>query len=143
MAGLAAGINRSLFDKNSASAATLRRRARRGIAALLSPPGKVYRGHFATALRPAMSASARPATVPAGRRWGMLPVSLCTLAVLGAAAPWIVASAIAVLSVDATTPIEWVPETFPPRRAYDRFTQQFESGDVVVATWPGCRAPAW
>ena len=85
-----------------------------------------------------MSASARPPPVPAGRRWRLLPVSLCTLAVLGAAAPWIVASAIAVLSVDATTPIEWVPETFPPRRAYDRFTQQFESGDVVVATWPGC-----
>jgi predicted RND superfamily exporter protein len=67
-----------------------------------------------------------------------LCLSLATLVALGAAAPWIARSAIAVLSVDATTPIEWVPATFPPRLAYDRFTAEFESGDVVVATWPGC-----
>jgi predicted RND superfamily exporter protein len=67
-----------------------------------------------------------------------LCLSLATLLVLGAAAPWIARSAIAVLSVDATTPIEWVPATFPPRLAYDRFAAEFESGDVVVASWPGC-----
>ena len=65
-------------------------------------------------------------------------LSLATHAALGVAAPWIARSAIAVLSVDATTPIEWVPATFPPRLAYDRFTAEFESGDVVVASWPGC-----
>lgn len=68
----------------------------------------------------------------------LLPVSLVTLAALAVAAPWIAAAAIAVLSVDATTPMEWVPQTFPPRQAYDQFTREFESGDVVVATWPGC-----
>ncbi|MBU6222325.1 MAG: MMPL family transporter [Planctomycetes bacterium] len=67
-----------------------------------------------------------------------LILSLATLVTLAAAAPWIARSAIAVLSVDATTPIEWVPATFPPRLAYDRFTAEFESGDVIVASWPGC-----
>jgi predicted RND superfamily exporter protein len=67
-----------------------------------------------------------------------LRLSLAALVVLGVASPWIARSAIAVLSVDATTPIEWVPATFPPRLAYDRFTAEFESGDVVVASWPGC-----
>ncbi|MFM8494546.1 MAG: MMPL family transporter, partial [Planctomycetia bacterium] len=81
-------------------------------------------------------AQATPDDERPGRR--LLLVSLVTLVVLGAAAPWIARSAIAVLSVDATTPIEWVPATFPPRLAYDRFTAEFESGDVIVASWPGC-----
>ena len=68
----------------------------------------------------------------------LLPVSLLTLAALAVAAPWIASSAIAILGVDATTPMEWVPATFPPRLAYDQFTREFESGDVVVATWPDC-----
>ncbi|MEI6239324.1 MAG: MMPL family transporter [Planctomycetia bacterium] len=68
----------------------------------------------------------------------LFAVSLVTLAALAAAAPWIVRSAIAVLSVDATIPMEWVPASFPPRLAYDQFTREFESGDVVIATWPGC-----
>jgi predicted RND superfamily exporter protein len=81
-----------------------------------------------------------PKSVPRGdrRASAYLCLSLATIAALGAAAPWIARSAIAVLSVDATTPIEWVPATFPPRLAYDRFTADFESGDVVVASWPGC-----
>jgi predicted RND superfamily exporter protein len=68
----------------------------------------------------------------------LLGVSLVTLVLLAAGSPWIVRSAIAVLSVDATTPIEWVPATFLPRIAYDQFTREFESGDVVIATWPDC-----
>jgi len=85
-----------------------------------------------------MPFSARPEPVAPGRRWRLLPVSLLTLAVLGAVAPWIAAAAIGVLAVDATTPMEWVPDTFPPRLAYEQFTRTFESGDVVVASWPGC-----
>jgi predicted RND superfamily exporter protein len=68
----------------------------------------------------------------------LLFVSLATLALVGAAAPWIARSARAVLAVPSATPIEWVPTTFPPRVAYDRFTHEFESGDVVIASWPGC-----
>jgi predicted RND superfamily exporter protein len=76
---------------------------------------------------------------PGSRRiFPLLAVSLLTLALLVAGAPWIATSALAVLSVDATTPIEWVPATFPPRVAYDQFTREFESGDVVIATWPDC-----
>ena len=76
---------------------------------------------------------------PGSRRtFPLLAVSLLTLALLVAGAPWIATSALAVLSVDATAPIEWVPASFPPRQAYDRFTREFGSGDVVIATWPDC-----
>jgi len=64
--------------------------------------------------------------------------SVATVAVLLAAVPLIVRSAVTVLGVESTTPIEWVPDSFAPRRDYDRFTREFESGDVVVASWPGC-----
>ena len=69
-------------------------------------------------------------------------VSVVTVAVLVAAAPVIVRSAIRILGVESTTPIEWVPESFAPRVAYDQFTREFESGDVVVASWPGCEVGA-
>jgi predicted RND superfamily exporter protein len=76
-------------------------------------------------------------------RW-LFAASLVTVAALLAAAPLIARSALAVLGVESTTTIEWVPESFTPRRDYDRFTREFESGDVVVASWPGCTlgAPA-
>ncbi|MFM7243735.1 MAG: MMPL family transporter, partial [Planctomycetaceae bacterium] len=68
----------------------------------------------------------------------LFAVSVVTVAALLTAAPLIVRSALTVLGVESTTPIEWVPESFVPRRDYDRFTREFESGDVVVASWPGC-----
>lgn len=68
----------------------------------------------------------------------LLVVSVVTLALLAALAPWIARSASAVLSIPTTTPIEWVPVTFAPRVAYDAFTREFESGDVVIASWPDC-----
>jgi hypothetical protein len=69
-------------------------------------------------------------------------IALVSLAVFAAAAPWIASTAIAVLGVDATTPIDWVPASYPARRAYAQFTADFESGDVVVASWPGCTLDA-
>ncbi|MGI9177803.1 MAG: efflux RND transporter permease subunit [Pirellulales bacterium] len=71
-------------------------------------------------------------------------VAVVTLLLLAAATPWVIRAAIGILGVDSTTPIEWVPKTFPPREAYATFTREFESGDVVVASWPGCTlgAPA-
>lgn len=69
-------------------------------------------------------------------------IALVSLAILVAAAPWIASTAIAVLGVDATTPIDWVPASYPARRAYAQFTADFESGDVVVASWPGCTLDA-
>jgi len=47
-------------------------------------------------------------------------VSIVSLVALIAAAPWIARTAIGVLAVDATSPIDWVPATFPARRAYAR-----------------------
>jgi len=91
-----------------------------------------------TVLRLTMDDPPKPDATGDRRAFSHLGVSLVTLALLGAAAPWIASSALGVLSVDATTPMEWVPATFPPRLAYDRFTSEFESGDVVIASWPGC-----
>ena len=77
----------------------------------------------------------REVPAAAGRSFRL---SVCTLAVMAVATPFIVRSAMAVLAVDCTTPIDWVPRTFPPRRSYEDFTRDFESGDVVVLSWPGC-----
>ena len=63
---------------------------------------------------------------------------LCLLAV----APWMVPAALGALQVDATTPIEWVPVSFAPRAAYEKFTGEFQSGDVVIASWDGCMLDA-
>ncbi len=65
-------------------------------------------------------------------------VSVLTIVLLAAVSPWMVPAAIGVLGVDATTPMEWVPQTFPARAAYETFTSEFESGDVVIASWDGC-----
>lgn len=68
--------------------------------------------------------------------------SLAVLVALLVAAPWIARSALAVLGADSTAPLEWVPATFPARQAYDRFTAEFGSGDVVMVSWPGCTLAA-
>ena len=67
---------------------------------------------------------------PHWSRWFV--VSVCTLAAMAAAAPFIAFSAFRVLTVESTTPIDWVPLQFAPRRAYQEFVKEFESGDVVV-----------
>jgi predicted RND superfamily exporter protein len=64
--------------------------------------------------------------------------SIVTLVLMAATGPFIARAAIGVLGVDGTTPLEWVPPAFGPRQEYDAFTLLFESGDVVVVTWPGC-----
>ena len=80
-----------------------------------------------------------------GRGWSdpaaarLFRLAVGSLAALSLALPWVARAAITMLGVESTTPIEWVPETFPARQAYARFTRDFESGDVVVASWPDCR----
>ncbi len=69
-------------------------------------------------------------------------ISIVSTLALLIAAPWVARAAIAMLGVESTTPIEWVPKTFQARQAYVRFTGEFESGDVVVASWPGCTIDA-
>lgn len=44
----------------------------------------------------------------------------------------------ATLAPTANSPLDWVDADFGPRRAYDRFVEQFSAGDVVVISWPGC-----
>ena len=64
--------------------------------------------------------------------------SVITLVALACASPFIARAAFAVLAVESTTPLDWVPASFPPRREYSDFVRRFESGDVVVVSWPGC-----
>ena len=70
-------------------------------------------------------------------RWGLW-LSFATLAGMALSTPFIGYAAISVLVVDPTTPMEWVPKTFAPRRVYEAFAEQFQSGDVVVLSWSGC-----
>jgi len=85
-----------------------------------------------------VSDAAEP-SVQEGHHWSRwFVVSVCTLALMAAAAPFIAFSAFRVLTVEATTPIDWVPLQFAPRRAYQEFVKEFESGDVVVVSWQGC-----
>ena len=82
----------------------------------------------------------RPSSAPAGgsaAAW-LFAVAVLTLMALAFATPWIAAAALETLSVESTTPIDWVPLSFGPRRAYDAFVQEFGSGDVVIASWPEC-----
>jgi uncharacterized protein len=81
-------------------------------------------------------ATPSPQEGPRWTRWFIM--SVFTLALLAAAAPFIAFSAFKVLTVEATTPIDWVPLQFGPRRAYQEFVKEFESGDVVVVSWQGC-----
>jgi predicted RND superfamily exporter protein len=82
-------------------------------------------------LRPAFSSFA-----DSSDRW--FTISIVMLALLALTAPFIAGAALAVLAVDGTTPLEWVPADFGPRREYEAFTTVFDSGDVAVVTWPGC-----
>jgi predicted RND superfamily exporter protein len=67
-----------------------------------------------------------------------IAVAILTLAGLAVATPWLVQAAAGILGAPSTSPIEWVPRDFPARRTYDRFTAEFESCDVLVASWPDC-----
>jgi predicted RND superfamily exporter protein len=42
------------------------------------------------------------------------------------------------LTTNANSPLDWVDSSFKPRAQYDRFSEQFGAGDVVVLSWPGC-----
>ena len=81
---------------------------------------------------------------PSRCRWParLFPLSLATILCLVAVTPWMVPAALGVLQVDATSPIEWVPLSFAPRAAYEKFTGEFQSGDVVIASWDGCTLDA-
>ena len=87
-----------------------------------------------------MDSSPRPdaGATEAAFRSPLFALSMLTLAVMAVAVPTIVRSSLAVLAVEATPPMDWVPKSYPPRQAYDAFTREFESGDVVVASWEGC-----
>ena len=42
------------------------------------------------------------------------------------------------LQFNLSSPVDWVPDRHPAKRNYLQFTERFETGDVVVASWPGC-----
>lgn len=61
---------------------------------------------------------------------------------LAAAMPFVARTAITMLTAESTIPFDWVPAAFPARRDYARFTADFGSGDMVVASWPECTLDA-
>lgn len=71
-----------------------------------------------------------------------LAVAIVAVVAMALSAPFIARAALAVLAVESQTPMEWVPPDFPARAEYDRFATEFGSGNVVVATWPGCTLDA-
>ena len=77
---------------------------------------------------------------PSARR--LFHASLVSILFVAGAAPFIARAAVGMLAARSTAPIDWVPATFPPRQAYARFTEEFQSGDMIVASWPGCRLDA-
>ncbi len=54
-------------------------------------------------------------------------------------APVIVYGAAQALKTNSNSPLTWVPPSFPARAAYNRFVERFGTGEVLVASWPGCR----
>lgn len=54
------------------------------------------------------------------------------------ALPFVAFSALRVLRSNSNSPLDWMPATFPAKQTYSEFCKQFESGDVVVLSWPGC-----
>jgi hypothetical protein len=65
-------------------------------------------------------------------------VAVASSLLLAAVLPWVARAAIAMLGAESTIPFDWVPASYPARRDYSRFTAEFGSGDMVVASWPGC-----
>ena len=55
----------------------------------------------------------------------LFALSIGTILAAAAVSPWIVRAAIQISAFDSTTPIEWVPDTYAPRRAYETFTAEF------------------
>ena len=52
--------------------------------------------------------------------------------------PFVVYGSWRAMQINANSPIDWVPDSFPPRHDYDRFRAAFGAGDVLVVSWPGC-----
>ncbi len=71
-----------------------------------------------------------------GRNRHRLKLVLVYLFVL---APWIGFGALQALRPAANSPLDWVDNNFAPRAQYDKFTEQFGTGDVVVISWPECK----
>lgn len=73
----------------------------------------------------------------------MSPLARCcqiTLILASFLTPVLCWKALQTLQVTASDPLEWVAAEHPVRLDYRRFTETFEGGDVLVASWPGCTA---
>ncbi|MFM8579088.1 MAG: efflux RND transporter permease subunit, partial [Planctomycetaceae bacterium] len=79
-----------------------------------------------------------PVRVDVARSPWPLVMAVVGVATMILSAPFIARASREVLSAESQTPLEWVPQEFPSRAEYDRFSAEFGSGNVVVATWPGC-----
>lgn len=65
-------------------------------------------------------------------------ICIATLIVMALGLPVVVYGAVKALESNVNSPSHWVPETFEERQRYEKFAAMFESGDLVIASWPGC-----
>ncbi|WP_339908703.1 efflux RND transporter permease subunit [Symmachiella dynata] len=66
------------------------------------------------------------------RRWLMASIlMLCMVPFIGIAAQQTMHSML-------TLPSRWLPDSLPERQALERFINEFESGNSVLLSWPGC-----
>ncbi|MHB8862336.1 MAG: efflux RND transporter permease subunit [Pirellulaceae bacterium] len=65
-------------------------------------------------------------------------VSVVTLVLLAASLPLIMHGSQSAIHSMFNTPRLWVPPTFPARREFIHFTEQFRAQQVIVVSWPAC-----
>lgn len=56
-----------------------------------------------------------------------------------AALPWIIHGAMTILKSSSSSPLDWVDQRYAPRANYESFRTLFGDGDVLIASWEGCR----
>jgi uncharacterized protein len=64
---------------------------------------------------------------------------LILLLYLMVALPWIIYGAVTILKSSSSSPLDWVENRYPPRENYETFRSLFGDGDVLIASWQGCR----
>jgi len=55
------------------------------------------------------------------------------------ALPWVIHGAMTILQSSSSSPLDWVDQSYAPRANYESFRTLFGDGDVLIASWEGCR----
>ncbi len=63
---------------------------------------------------------------------------LAALCLMALGAPVVGYGAWKAMTFRTSAPAEWMPHDFPARRDYEQLTEYFETGEVLVVSWPDC-----